>query len=104
MKEAEIRAFRDRFHLPISDEEVDTAPFYRPTEDSPEVKYVKERRALLGGPVPSRREEAPMLPAPSDDIFKLEEGVYQSVTRCATCHVSILCEHFVVSLIKGGKS
>ncbi|RYX86515.1 pyruvate dehydrogenase (acetyl-transferring), homodimeric type [bacterium] len=70
MKEVEIRAFRDRFHLPISDEEVDEAPYYLPAEDSPEVKYVKERRALLGGPVPSRTENAPMLPAPSDDIFK----------------------------------
>ncbi len=70
MKEVELRAFRDRFHLPISDEEVDNAPLYRPAEDSPEIKYVKERRAALGGPVPSRTEDAPMLPAPSDDIFK----------------------------------
>ncbi|BCM94192.1 pyruvate dehydrogenase E1 component [Abditibacteriota bacterium] len=70
MNEAQLRAFRDRFHLPIPEDAIEKAPLYRPAEDSPEVKYVKERRAALGGPVPSRREEAPMLPAPSDEIFK----------------------------------
>ncbi len=70
MKEADLRTFRDRFNLPISDEEVEKAPLYRPAEDSPEIQYLKARRQALGGPVPLRTEKAPMLPAPSDDIFK----------------------------------
>jgi len=70
MNELELRAFRDRFHIPISEEAVEKAPFYRPADDSPEVQYVCKRREVLGGPVPLRREGAPMLPAPSDGIFK----------------------------------
>ena len=70
LKETTLRSFRDRFHIPVSEEDVDKAPFYRPAEDSPEAKYLKARRDALGGSVPSRREEAPMLPAPSDEIFK----------------------------------
>ena len=70
VNEDELRAFRDRFHIPISDEEVDKAPFYRPADDSPEVKYMLKKREELGGFVPSRRDIAPLLPAPSDDIFK----------------------------------
>jgi len=70
MNELELRAFRDRFHIPISEEAVEKAPFYRPADDSPEVQYVRKRREELGGPLPLRREEAPMLPAPSDEIFK----------------------------------
>jgi len=70
MNELELRAFRDRFHIPISEEAVEKAPFYRPADDSPEVQYVRKRREELGGPIPLRTEGAPMLPAPSDGIFK----------------------------------
>jgi len=70
MNELELRAFRDRFHIPISEEAVEKGPFYRPADDSPEVQYVRKRREELGGPLPLRREGAPMLPAPSDGIFK----------------------------------
>jgi pyruvate dehydrogenase E1 component len=70
VNEAELRAFRDRFSLPISDEELESAPFYKPAPDSPEMQYLLERRKALGGPVPSRRETEIRLPAPSDEIFK----------------------------------
>ena len=65
LNEEELRAFRTRFGIPISDDEVAKAPFYRPPEDSPEMKYLRERRAALGGPVPTRPKQAPVLKTPS---------------------------------------
>ncbi len=65
LNEDELRAFRSRFGIPISDDEVAKAPFYRPPEDSPEMKYLRERREALGGPVPSRPLESPRLQTPS---------------------------------------
>ncbi len=60
LNDDELRKFRTRFGIPISDEEVAKAPFYRPSDDSPEMKYLRERRESLGGPVPGR----PMVPLP----------------------------------------
>jgi pyruvate dehydrogenase E1 component len=54
LNEEELREFRTRFGIPISDERVAEAPFYRPPDDSPEMEYLRERREALGGPVPSR--------------------------------------------------
>jgi pyruvate dehydrogenase E1 component len=54
MNEEELREFRSRFGIPISDEEVAKAPFYRPPDDSPEIKYLHERRRALGGYMPAR--------------------------------------------------
>ncbi len=54
LNEEELREFRTRFNIPISDEEVSKAPFYRPPEDSLEMKYLRERREKLGGYVPTR--------------------------------------------------
>ena len=59
-----LQAFRDRFQLPLSDDEVEQLRFYRPDEDSPELNYLKERRAALGGALPVRRREAPLVPVP----------------------------------------
>ena len=53
---ANLRQFRDRFNIPISDEDVENFAYYRPAEDSPEMQYMKERRATLGGAVPQRRQ------------------------------------------------
>jgi pyruvate dehydrogenase E1 component len=54
LNEEELREFRTRFGIPISDERVAEAPFYRPPDNSPEMKYLRERRKALGGPVPAR--------------------------------------------------
>ncbi|HUY89211.1 MAG TPA: pyruvate dehydrogenase (acetyl-transferring), homodimeric type [Pirellulales bacterium] len=54
LNEQEYRDFRSRFGIPISDEEVAKAPFYRPPDDSPEMQYLRERRQALGGYVPTR--------------------------------------------------
>src|SRR5947207_12271511 len=65
MNEEELRAFRARFGVPIGDKEIEEAPFYRPPDDSPEMKYLRERRDALGGSLPSRAEKAPPLEIPS---------------------------------------
>ncbi|MEO1617357.1 MAG: pyruvate dehydrogenase (acetyl-transferring), homodimeric type, partial [Planctomycetota bacterium] len=54
MNENELLEFRSRFGIPISDDEVTKTPFYRPPENSQEIRYLKERREALGGPLPSR--------------------------------------------------
>lgn len=56
-----IRTFRDRFNIPVTDKQLEEAsqiPFYHPGEDSPEVQYLKARRAALGGYLPQRRRKA----------------------------------------------
>jgi pyruvate dehydrogenase E1 component len=55
LNEEELRAFRTRFGIPISDDQIRDMPFYRPPDDAPEMVYLRERRAALGGYVPSRR-------------------------------------------------
>jgi len=54
LNEDELKEFRTRFNIPVSDHEIAEAPFYRPAEDSPEMQYLKERRAALGGSLPKR--------------------------------------------------
>ncbi len=69
MNEDELLEFRTRFGIPISDEEVGKAPFYRPSENSTEMKYMKQRRAELGGPVPSRPTEHPLIDVPAFEDY-----------------------------------
>jgi pyruvate dehydrogenase E1 component len=69
MNEKELREFRARFNIPVSDEEITELPFYRPPEDSPEVKYVKKRRKALGGYLPKRAVNTPGLEVPSLEEF-----------------------------------
>jgi pyruvate dehydrogenase E1 component len=64
LNQEELRAFRSRFGVPIGDEDVDEAPFYRPPDSSPEMKYLLERRKQLGGFLPAREEKAPPLETP----------------------------------------
>jgi pyruvate dehydrogenase E1 component len=57
MDDEDVRAFRDRFQIPVTDDQLkDSAvPFYHPGEKSPEVEYMQERRKALGGYLPQRR-------------------------------------------------
>tara|TARA_Y100000385_G_scaffold235028_1_gene248638 strand:- start:530 stop:2512 length:1983 start_codon:yes stop_codon:yes gene_type:complete len=64
-----LQAFRDRFGVPISDKALKDVPFYRPPEDSPEMRYMRERRAQLGGSIPSRRRTSHALPVPDRSAF-----------------------------------
>jgi len=71
MGEVALRAFRDRFNIPIPDDRIGEAPFFKPPADSPELTYMKERRENLGGYLPRRFSEAPKLEVPGLDAFKL---------------------------------
>jgi pyruvate dehydrogenase E1 component len=70
LNEDELRDFRTRFGIPISDEQVAFAPFFRPPEDSPEMIYLRERRRALGGYVPQRTVISTPVKAPEDDLFR----------------------------------
>ncbi len=64
LEDEALLAFRDRFALPLSDEDVTNLRFYKPGPDSPEMKYLHSRRQALGGYLPARVGKAPPLPAP----------------------------------------
>jgi pyruvate dehydrogenase E1 component len=65
-----VREFRDRFNIPIPDDKIDDIPFFKPSEDSPEMKYMHERRKALGGYLPTRRRNADeKLIVPGLDVF-----------------------------------
>ncbi|WP_035382998.1 pyruvate dehydrogenase (acetyl-transferring), homodimeric type [Ferriphaselus sp. R-1] len=63
-----LRAFRDRFNIPVTDEQLTSIPFVRPAEDSLEAKYLRERNAVMGA-VPARRPVASPLPMPASEAF-----------------------------------
>jgi pyruvate dehydrogenase E1 component len=70
MTEDALLAFRDRFELPLTDEQVRAAQYYRPPDDSPEMQLLTSSRARLGGSLPARRRTAEPLPVPPLDLFK----------------------------------
>ena len=69
MDVAAMREFRDRFHIPIGDAELEKIPFYRPPETTPEMQYLRERVAELGS-VPQRRRTVPALKVPDKAAFE----------------------------------
>ncbi|MEW8681454.1 MAG: pyruvate dehydrogenase (acetyl-transferring), homodimeric type [Candidatus Thiodiazotropha endolucinida] len=71
MGEAALKAFRDRFNIPISDDQIGAAPFYKPPTDSPEMQYMHQRRQDLGGFLPQRRTKVEPLQVPALDEFKI---------------------------------
>lgn len=70
LNEEEMREFRSRFGIPIADDDILSDPFYKPDEDSHEIKYLKERRKQLGGYVPSRRTDIRPIKAPPESLFE----------------------------------
>ncbi len=75
MGEDALKQFRDRFNIPISDEQLADLPFYRPADDSASMRYLHERRQKLGGYLPSRPEPPPPLEVPELQAFSaLLEG------------------------------
>ena len=67
--EESLVTFRDRFRIPLTDEEVASAPFYRPPMDSPEIQYMLKQRSKLGGSLPVRRQPETKLETPPLSIF-----------------------------------
>ena len=70
MGEQALRDFRDRFEIPITDEQLKDVPFYRPADDSPEIKYLQERRQQLGGYLPQRQPSKEKLIIPELTAFQ----------------------------------
>jgi len=64
-----VRAFRDRFEIPVPDDQLEDLPFYRPAEGSEELEYLRDRRRALGGPVPTRRVTVGPLATPERARF-----------------------------------
>ncbi len=69
LNDDELRSFRTRFGIPVSDEEIHEAPFYRPPDDDPAIQYLRERRKSLGGCLPERRVNVKALEPPKEDLF-----------------------------------
>jgi len=70
-----IKSFRDKFNIPVSDSEIEKLPYVRPPEDSPEIQYLKKTREGLGGFIPRRRTTSEVLKMPDNKIF---EKLYES--------------------------
>ncbi|GAA4025726.1 pyruvate dehydrogenase (acetyl-transferring), homodimeric type [Arthrobacter methylotrophus] len=86
----DLKAFRDHLRIPITDEQLDTdlyrPPYYHPGPDAPEIRYMMERRAALGGPVPERRHTHTPVTLPeatSYDVAKRGSGKQQAATTMA---------------------
>ncbi|HMD44285.1 MAG TPA: pyruvate dehydrogenase (acetyl-transferring), homodimeric type [Candidatus Acidoferrum sp.] len=70
LNEEELREFRSRFGIPMSDEDLSEVPFYRPTEESEEIRYLRAKRESLGGYTPQRRVRSKPLVADHDELFR----------------------------------
>ncbi|EAS47555.1 pyruvate dehydrogenase [gamma proteobacterium HTCC2207] len=65
-----LRGFRDRFGIPVPDDQLQNVPYYRPPEDSPELEYMRRRRASLGGSLPARKADFTAMKVPELSAFK----------------------------------
>jgi pyruvate dehydrogenase E1 component len=91
MTEAALLQFRDRFELPLTDEQVRNAEYYKPPEESPEMQYLRECRERLGGSLPVRRRRAEPLPVPDLQLFKGQlEGTGEREISTTMAFVRIL--------------
>ena len=91
---ADLKKFRDRLHLPISDEDIDNsevAPFFHPGQDSPEIQYMLERRRQLGGPLPQRRVDPTPIKLPGDEMYaELKQGSGKQAIATTMAFVRLL--------------
>jgi pyruvate dehydrogenase E1 component len=91
MTEAALLAFRDRFELPLTDEQVKRAEYYKPPDDAPEMRFLREHRAELGGSLPARAQRAEPLTAPPLEMFKSQlEGTGDREISTTMAFVRIL--------------
>ena len=90
----EIKAFRDRFNIPIRDEALgDKVPYYKPDPDSAEYEYMMERRESLGGFLPRRRAKSTSLPVPPLEIFRTQlEGTGERAASTTMAFVRLLTQ------------
>jgi pyruvate dehydrogenase E1 component len=86
LADADLIAFRNRFQLPLSDEQATGLAFYKPDEDSAEMRYLKVRRERLGGALPRRETACDVVPVPEIDryaAFALNAGGKEMSTTMA---------------------
>ena len=88
-----IKAFRDKFSIPVSDDDIENIPYVRPSNDSPEIQYLKKTREALGGPIPRRRNVSEALVLPDDKAFlKLYEGTEERKISTTMATVRIITD------------
>jgi len=93
LNDQELKEFRSRFNIPISDAEVAKTPFYKPEEDSPEMQYIRQRRGILGGSLPLRRTETTPLKTPPEEIFEeFYKGTEGRAVSTTMAYVRILSQ------------
>ncbi len=86
-----VRAFRDRFNIPVADSDIEAVPYYLPPDDSEEIRYLKDRRSRLGGSLPSRQTQVPALKVPPLEAFKTQlEGTGEREISTTMAFVRIL--------------
>ncbi|MBI2082250.1 MAG: pyruvate dehydrogenase (acetyl-transferring), homodimeric type [Deltaproteobacteria bacterium] len=98
LNEQELRQFRDRFNIPISDKILKSAPFYKPSPESEEMQYLTERRHRLGGFIPKRRDrKTPVVPFSLSEFKEFLEGTGEgrevSTTMAFVSFLSKLLRH-----------
>ena len=88
-----IKSFRDKFNIPVTDDEIESIPYVRPADDSPEIQYLKKTRESLGGPIPRRRNTSKILPLPNESAFvKLYEGTGERKISTTMAAVRVLTD------------
>ena len=91
LNEEELKIFRTRFDIPLTDEQCTEVPFYRPAEDSDEMQYLRARRAALGGYVPRRQVRSKPIVADHEELFKeFHEGSAGREVSTTMAFVSML--------------
>ena len=104
VKLTELKAFRTRFSIPLSDAEIEKLPFYKPAADSAEMKYLHQRRAALGGHIPQRHActESLEIPSLQDKVWEAKplltgsDGALGSTTFALGTIVRTLIRHKVL--------
>ena len=87
----DLKFFRDRFNIPVSDKDIDNVPYCKPDKNSDEIEYLHERRKALGGYLPQRRTKSPALKVPPLEIFKSQlEGTGEREASTTMVFVRLL--------------
>jgi pyruvate dehydrogenase E1 component len=99
INDAELMIFRSRFGIPIEDEKLHEAPFYRPSDESAEVRYMRERRRQLGGYLPERKMRAPKLEPIADELF----SEFHSGTEDRKVSTTMVLVRLIAKLLRDAK-
>jgi pyruvate dehydrogenase E1 component len=99
LNEDELKAFRTRFNIPISDEDIAEAPFYKPAEDSPELEYLRARRKALGSSLPARVSGSQPMACQTEEMFR----EYYDGSGDRELATTMAYVHMLAKLLKDGE-